>query len=117
LHDGKLTMKELGALDLAEAELAYLSACSTAQTAQRIPDESIHVAAAFHLAGFRHVIGSLWPIDDGVAAEAARLFYAALPTAPSSERITSVLRDVAKELRKRYPDQPQRWAALVHSGA
>ncbi|CAG7559018.1 unnamed protein product [Fusarium equiseti] len=41
--------------------LAYLSACGTGQIAhEKFLDESIHLISAFQVAGFRHVIGTLW---------------------------------------------------------
>jgi CHAT domain-containing protein len=42
------------------AKIAYLSACSTAGIFEgRLADEVIHLASAFLVAGFRHVIGAL----------------------------------------------------------
>ncbi|KAM0349863.1 hypothetical protein ACHAP4_010218 [Fusarium culmorum] len=41
--------------------LAYLSACGTGQMKRyNLVDESIHLISAYQLAGFRHVIGTLW---------------------------------------------------------
>jgi CHAT domain-containing protein len=56
LHDATLAIPEISQLQLGHAELAYLSACSTANRGLRLPDESLHLASAFQLAGFRHVI-------------------------------------------------------------
>ena len=45
--------------------LAYLSAYSIANSASLMPtDEATHVASSFHIAGFIHVIGTLWPSQD-----------------------------------------------------
>ncbi|KAJ5804819.1 hypothetical protein N7474_010706 [Penicillium riverlandense] len=45
-------------------EIAYLSACSTAENqAKRLIDEVLHVVSGFQVAGFRHVIGTLWPSE------------------------------------------------------
>jgi CHAT domain-containing protein len=42
------------------AWLAYLSGCSTAETrVESLADESIHIASAFQIACFAHVVGSL----------------------------------------------------------
>ncbi|KAL4981558.1 hypothetical protein BDW68DRAFT_183374 [Aspergillus falconensis] len=44
--------------------LAYLSARGTGQIKdERFIDESIHLIRAFQLAGFRHVIGTLWNVN------------------------------------------------------
>lgn len=45
--------------------LAYLSACGTGQGQDdSYLDESIHLINAFQIAGFRHVIGALWGVED-----------------------------------------------------
>lgn len=45
--------------------LAYLSACGTGQIRDdKSVDESIHLANACQLAGFHHIVGTLWSIDD-----------------------------------------------------
>ena len=61
------------------APLAYLSACSTAEIKVRIlADESIHLASVFQLAGFMHVVATLWLADDDAAVEIAGKFYEGL---------------------------------------
>ncbi|GAA0408830.1 CHAT domain-containing protein [Acrocarpospora corrugata] len=116
LHDGTLRLPEIGALHLPGAELAYLSACSTANHGIRHVDEALHLASAFQLAGFRHVIASLWPLVDGIAAGAARAFYRAMPATPAADEAATILHHVTRDLRDAYPDRPDLWAALIHSG-
>ena len=83
LHDhvrDPLTVAALASLDLDQARLAYLSACTTARmSGTRLLDEAIHLASAFQLAGFPRVIGTLWEIDDNTAIAIADTFYAGLP--------------------------------------
>ncbi|KAH7007179.1 CHAT domain-containing protein [Ilyonectria destructans] len=56
--------------------LAYLSACGTGQIRDKKSiDESIHLTSAFQLAGFRHVVGTLWEVDDELCVRMARLMY------------------------------------------
>ncbi|KAK5996037.1 Small ribosomal subunit uS17B-like protein [Cladobotryum mycophilum] len=56
--------------------LAYLSACGTSRIRdEKSLDESVHLANAFHLAGFRHVIGTLWDVDDELCVDMAKLTY------------------------------------------
>ncbi|KAM5357069.1 hypothetical protein ACJZ2D_016456 [Fusarium nematophilum] len=56
--------------------LAYLSACGTGQILDEgSVDESIHLANACQLAGFRHVVGTLWSVDDGLCVDMARMTY------------------------------------------
>jgi CHAT domain-containing protein len=113
LHDGLLPVQDITRLDLADAELAYLSACSTASRGWQHADESIHLASAFQLAGFKHVIASLWPLEDTAAAAAAREFYGRAENADDAAR---ALHEVTRTLRGNAPDRPDLWAALLHSG-
>ncbi|KAK8016098.1 CHAT domain-containing protein [Apiospora rasikravindrae] len=56
--------------------LAYLSACGTGQVLNKgLINEGIHLTAAYQLAGFRHVIGTLWSIDDRLCVDMARMVY------------------------------------------
>ena len=67
IHDYRtapLTVADVVRLRLRQAELAYLSACDTAQPGVRLLDESIHLASAFQAAGYRHVIATMWPVWD-----------------------------------------------------
>jgi CHAT domain-containing protein len=76
-------------------------------------------ASAFQLAGYRHVIGTLWPVIDNVALHAATTFYKAIGTGDglSLERVPDAVNEIARRLRARFPDRPDAWAAFVHSGA
>ncbi|KAK6356066.1 hypothetical protein TWF718_000440 [Orbilia javanica] len=56
--------------------LGYLSACLTgANEAEKLADEGVHLVSAFQLAGFRHVIGTLWEVSDEHCVDMARVFY------------------------------------------
>ncbi|GAB3003045.1 hypothetical protein GCM10027184_69890 [Saccharothrix stipae] len=101
---------------LDRAELAYLSACSTARTSLWHADEAIHLVSAFHLAGYRHVIGSLWPLADNVASDAAATFYRELPPLPELHDFATALHRVVRGLRDKHPDRPDLWASFIHSG-
>jgi CHAT domain-containing protein len=81
LHGGRLPIGEVGRLRLDSAELAFLSACETSRGGIQLSDEVITMAAAFQLAGYRHVIGTLWSISDELAPEIARHVYRQLTTA------------------------------------
>lgn len=59
--------------------LGYLSACSTGtNNAQQLTDEAIHLVSAFQLAGFRHVVGTLWEVSDPHCVEVAVTLYETL---------------------------------------
>ena len=38
-------------------------------------DEGLHLVNAFQLAGFQHVIGTLWDVDDKLCGDVARIVY------------------------------------------
>jgi tetratricopeptide (TPR) repeat protein len=119
LAGGGLTVADLNTADLRTAELAYLSACET--SAIRHPgliDEAIHLASACQLAGFPHVIGTLWDVDDQVAAEIASAFYTGLRSGRTIEtgRAARSLHDAVRAVRDRFPHTPSLWAAYLHTG-
>ncbi|WP_410615872.1 CHAT domain-containing protein [Amycolatopsis sp. lyj-109] len=116
LHDGILSLSAISRLRLADAELAYLSACSTANPGINQADESLHLASAFQLAGFRHVIATLWPIADDIAATAAREIYRHLDGTPSAGNAALAVRRATLDLRAEYPERPDLWASLIHNG-
>ncbi|MGW8366346.1 CHAT domain-containing protein [Streptomyces wedmorensis] len=115
--DHPLTVAGVSRLDLPSAELAYLSACTTARSGFTTMDEALHLAGGLHLAGFRHVLGSLWEIDDTVALRVAERVYAGLGAPePVADRAAHALHDAVRETRDRYPSTPSLWAAYIHVG-
>ncbi|MFC7304565.1 CHAT domain-containing protein [Streptomyces monticola] len=125
LHDHAttpLTVSALAKADLEGAQLAYLSACGTAAPGSTdLLDEAIHLTSAFQLAGFPHVIGTLWPISDRLAVDIAESFYTHLTTGSPGTldpgQAASALHDTVRTVRDRYPATPSLWAAYINSGA
>ncbi|GAA1619975.1 CHAT domain-containing protein [Nocardia ninae] len=115
-----LTVTALARLDLTSADLAYLSVCSTTHTTAALVDEAIHLTAAIHLAGYRHVIGTLWPINDAAAIRIAVDFYTRLTRngtqPPRTEDAAYALAEAVRRLRDDNPMIPTRWAAHLHQG-
>jgi CHAT domain-containing protein len=119
-----LSVREVCESHHAQGEIAYLSACSTAENrAIKLMDEVLHVVSGFQVAGFRHVIGCLWPSDDNVCVEVAKLFYSELnrnATLESSGRAVALaLHKAIVEVSKsdQYRKRPLHWAQYVHYGA
>jgi tetratricopeptide (TPR) repeat protein len=131
---GKLTVSRISAAHASAAELAYLSACSAAESRKAtLADESIHIASAFQLAGFRHVVGTLWQTKDECCREVAEEFYRRLfamlesqqpahknregegtqPSMPAAE----ALHDAVLKVRAENPGKVLAWASFVHFGA
>ncbi|MER8235013.1 CHAT domain-containing protein [Streptomyces sp. NPDC094049] len=117
LYDGPLTVTGIAEQDLSGADLAFLSACHTALGADTLADEAIHPAAAFQLAGFRHVVGTLWRLADGPAPEVARAFYRALAADGGADRSARALHDAVQAIRRDPAhSSPLHWACYVHLG-
>jgi tetratricopeptide (TPR) repeat protein len=117
--DIPLTVRDISALKLT-ADLAFLSACETAVTAPSLADEPVHIAGAFQLAGFRSVVGTLWPVVDPIAARLTGSFYRELTRdgqrRPAVTHVAVALHEAVRELRTHYRDAPAAWAAYVHTG-
>jgi CHAT domain-containing protein len=60
LGDRDMKMSELMQSHIANASLAFLSACETAKGDQKMPDEAMHLAATMLFAGYRGVVGTMW---------------------------------------------------------
>jgi CHAT domain-containing protein len=113
-----LTVLDITRLDLREAELAFLSACHTARTRATLPDEAIHISSAFQLAGYPHVIGTLWSINDSVAVRVADRFYdhLTIDNIRNVAKSAYALHHAVQELRAKTLDAPLFWAAYIHGG-
>ncbi|MFE6770607.1 CHAT domain-containing protein [Streptomyces fimicarius] len=121
LHDhdrAPFRVLDLSRLRLRNAEFAFLSACDTARTTARLSDEAIHPLAAFQIAGFSQVVGTLWRVDDAVAPAFSRQIYGELTADRSGALCASAaVHRAVRRLRTTYPNLPSVWAAHVHAGA
>lgn len=84
--------------------LAYLSACGTGQTkADTFLDESIHLISSCQLAGFRHVIGTLWEVNDEICVDAATIVYEGIRDGNmSNDSVARGLHKASMVLRDRW---------------
>ena len=107
-------------------QLAYLSACSGASNdIQALADESIHMGSSFLLAGFSHVIATLWNVQDDVCVDIAREFYKHLlmgrekpeGSMQRHQRVSRALHKALEPVRRTYWDEPLVWAPFIHMGA
>ncbi|KAE8451672.1 hypothetical protein EG329_003129 [Mollisiaceae sp. DMI_Dod_QoI] len=127
----RLMVRDIAALSLEHAQIAYLSACSTAENAsKRLMDEGIHVASGFHLVGFPHVIGTIWEASNKTAVEVAKVFYQSLGKRlkennleNNNDVVAYALNDAVKALwgnpkaRKKGNEDVIGWAPFIHIGA
>lgn len=114
-----LTVRQIRARTSPAAELAYLSACSAAENSSPyVADEAIHIASAFQMAGFRHVVGTLCQTKDRACKEVAEEFYRALFDEDAKEElpVAEALHGAAEKLRERNLRTPLVWAPFVHFG-
>jgi CHAT domain-containing protein len=122
--------------------LGYLSACSTgANKANDLVDEGIHLVNALQLAGFRHVVGTLWEVSDRHCVDVARILYATIrDEGMKDESVCKGLHYAVRALRDRSvetgstailkrnvelmdyglsgatQEDPQYWAPYIHFG-
>ncbi|EEU41787.1 uncharacterized protein NECHADRAFT_87858 [Fusarium vanettenii 77-13-4] len=87
--------------------LAYLSACGTGQIKDETSfDENINLISACQIAGFRHVIGTLWNVKDDLSVQIAKMTYQELKDSDiSDESICRGLHKATRELRGKWIEQ------------
>ena len=118
LHDhlsAPLTAIELSVVNT-PADLVYLSACKTARPAAALADEAIHVATALQMAGYRHVIATLWFTADDAASRIAQHFYANLVPTLNTDDTARTLHRAIRAARAEAPTSPSRWVAHIQFG-
>lgn len=118
LSDGDMKVRDIAELHLTDADLVFLSACHTYVGTNLLPDEAIHTAAALRMAGFRHVVASMWAIHDKVAPLVANAFYQRVLTADglSSADAATALHEAVSALREDHLTDPTVWAPFLHDG-
>lgn len=122
-----LTVMELGNIDFGKARIAYLSACSTAENSSyKLSEESIHLASAFQLAGFSHVIATFWEAKDRGSIHIAGMFYQNLAGAVTKlnefesnhDAVAYAFHNALCKVRQNKSSRnPLCWAPFVHIGA
>ncbi|KAJ7856020.1 CHAT domain-containing protein, partial [Mycena leptocephala] len=113
----QLTLSNIIELSLPNADLAFLSVCQPANGCKGLEDESVHLAAGMLLAGYRGVIGTMWPIMDDDAPQVAGDVYAHLLEAspPDPTRAAEALHLAVQKLREQ-PKSFSRWVPFIHFG-
>lgn len=126
----RLTVQEISNTNIEHAQLAFLSACSTADnTAIDLGDETIHLASAFLVAGFTHVVANLWESKDKACMQVAGDFYKALFDVEREEqeekeqgeeehwKVSMAMHGAVERLRDQTLERPIVWAPFIHMGA
>ncbi len=114
--DGLLYVRDIAALRLARAPVVVLAGCHTASTGRNAASVG-SLATAFLAAGARTVIGTLWNVDDDVAADMSIALHSAMRRGESP---SAALRNVQLQMlrsddaRKRFLHS---WAAIQTYGS
>ncbi|KAI8402914.1 hypothetical protein FOFC_16343 [Fusarium oxysporum] len=84
--------------------LAYLSACGTGRIQQeQFMDESVHLISAFQLAGFQHVIGTLWDVNDRICVDIAKVVYEGIKDGQMTDQsVAWGLHEASRRLRDKW---------------
>lgn len=117
--DAVLTAEEVHALPLRSCDLVVLSACETALGEMRGGEGMLSLRRAFHEAGARTVVSSLWSVLDDATARLMRSFYDnlwqhGLPPAQALRQAQLAMLELDR--RRRGNGQPGAWGAFVLSG-
>ena len=118
LHDGMLTIGNIGAQRYT-GELAFLSACKTAVGGVRVPDEAVTLAAVLQFTGYQQVIGTMWSVFDGAAANITEGVYTRLHMSDRFDphNAARALHLTIRHLRDVEQLPPAVWAPFIHSGS
>jgi len=117
----KLYVQQIYNKQSKRARLAYLSACSTAHLADaRMVDEGVHLVSSFMIAGFTHVVGTLWVTLDHFCVKMADHFYeqyfTLMELGGASDDVALAVHRAVVEIRNAHPRQPLGWAPYVYYG-
>jgi CHAT domain-containing protein len=122
LHDHAeqpLTAQDISGLRLRGAQLAFLSACDTARTSGDLADEAIHLGSSFQIAGYPHVVATLWPVSDEDANLVAAVFYEGLADSAGPDRdcfATAVHEAIRMRRSTVSRKEPWKWSGYIHMG-
>ncbi|KAK0213656.1 CHAT domain-containing protein [Armillaria fumosa] len=112
-----LTLSSIVRATPQDPQFAFLSACSTAISADRTPDESLHLSAAMQFLGYRIVVATLWLMGDAQGPIVIEHVYRHLKEkcAMDARQASFVLRSAVRTLRDQGLPVEQ-WALFIHSG-
>lgn len=112
IEDGAvLTGEQIAALRLDQLRLVVLSVCSGALGENVAQEGTFGLPRAFHQAGARNVVTTLWPIDDAATRKLMTLFFwklwkEDLPPAQALREAQLVMLHHADQLEAWNPQQP-----------
>jgi CHAT domain-containing protein len=114
-----LTAQQIASLDLSGVDWAVLSACNTGNGELRDGEGVLGLERAFHIAGVRSVVMTLWPVDDHVTGSFVHELYIARfgRHASSADAVWYSARKLLVDRRTAgLSTHPWYWAGFVGSG-
>ena len=113
-HVDKLTVSQISEWTSKSACVAFLSACSTADTKEPVLfEEGLDVCTAFNVAGIPNVIGSIWPVPNVVGADMAGAFWEIISDrmadggkTEEGHVVALALNRATRRMMVKYPDDP-----------
>lgn len=113
-EDGFLRINDIYGLHM-PADLVVLSVCDSAVGTSVGAEGAANLARAFFYAGARHVVASLWPVDDRASVAFMRGFYRALLEENQSPQQALIAARRAMQANPRW-SAPYYWAGYVLEG-
>jgi hypothetical protein len=117
LTDGMLTIADLTDEQF-DGDFAGLSACKTAIGGIDLLDEAITLAAALHYLGYRHVVATLWSVNDKHTSEVFTSIYRKIAADGElqPDLAPAALHEAVRALRDTAPEWPHQWTPFTHTG-
>lgn len=117
LRDGMLTIADITAHQF-HGDFAGLSACKTAVGGIELLDEAITLAAALHYTGYRHVVASLWSVEETAAAKVFAAVYSTIIQQGHlrSDDAALALHNAVRSARDAAAEEPRLWTPFIHIG-
>lgn len=117
LYDGRLTIAEIAASRF-DGDYAGLGSCKSAVGGVELLDEAITLAAALHYTGYRHVVATLWSVDDEVSSEVFAFLYRRIVAGGRLRpgEAAEALHDAVRERRDRGSGGSRTWTPFIHIG-
>jgi tetratricopeptide (TPR) repeat protein len=101
-----LRVADLMGMNLRERSpfMAYLSACKTGRVGEyELRDENVGLTSAFQLVGFRHVIGTMWEVDDESSMDMASMTYKGIERKGMADKaLRECFHEATRALRNRW---------------